>query len=62
MFEPKTKMLVFINNNRILVKLFQNNNIIFNEKFQKTILFWVLVFNFMYMVSVYPTNRTFVLS
>ena len=23
-----------------------------------TILFWVLVFNFMYLVSVYPANRT----
>ena len=23
-----------------------------------TILFWVLVFRFMYLVSVYPTNRT----
>ena len=23
-----------------------------------TLLFWVLVFSFMYLVSVYPTNRT----
>ena len=29
---------------------------IFNENI--TILFWVLVFSFMYLVSVYPTNRT----
>ena len=31
---------------------------IFNENI--TILFWVLVFSFMYLVSVYPTNRTLI--
>ena len=35
----------------------------FYEKFQKiTILFWVLVFSFMYLVSVYPTNRIYIYS
>ena len=30
------------------------------EKFPKiTILFWVLVFSFVYLVSVYPTNRIY---
>ena len=29
---------------------------------EKKILFWDLVFSFMYLVSVYPTNRTLVFS
>ena len=38
----------------------QNNNIIFLWKIPKIpISSWVLVFSFMYLVSVYPTNRTF---
>ena len=46
--------------NQTLLKLFQksqNNNIIFYEKQQKI---WNLVFSFMYLVSVYPTDRTLV--
>ena len=31
---------------------------IVSNKAKITILFWVLVFSFMYLVSVYPTNRT----
>ena len=61
----KLKCWVFVNNKRFLFKLFQkkakitilffmknsnNNNIILG--------LWVLVFSFMYLVSVYPTNRT----
>ena len=33
---------------------------IVSKKAKITILFWVLVFSFMYLVSVYPTNRTIV--
>ena len=58
----KLTCLVYVNNNRILVKSFQNNVKIkqynFFRKIPKiTILFCVLVFRFMYLVSVYPTNR-----
>ena len=56
-------LIFFINNNRILVKLFQKKakqQYFFYEKIQTiTILFWVLVFSFMYLVSVYPTYKSF---
>ena len=32
---------------------------IVSKKAKITISFWVLVFSFMYLVSVYPTNRTY---
>ena len=54
-------MLIFYSQqsyfSQIVSKKSQNNNIIFYKKMPKiTILFWV--FSFMYLVSVYPRNRT----
>ena len=57
------KRWVFINNNHILVKLFQKKAkipIYFFMKNSKNNNI-MLDFTFMYLVSVYPTNRTIVL-
>ena len=60
----KLKCWCFINNNHILVKLFQKKpkqQYYFLWKIPEiTILFWVLDFSFMYLVSVYLTNRTII--
>ena len=55
----KTKTADYFVNTGILVKLFQKKpTSFFVKNSQITILFWVLVFSFMYLVLVYPMKRT----
>ena len=60
--KPKTKMLSFYKQQSYFshcLKKSQNINIIFLWKIHKiTILFWVLVFSFMYLVSVDAKDRS----
>ena len=57
--KTKTKCRVFTNNSLILVKLFKKKPKYFLWKNPKiTILFWVLVFSFTYLVLVYPMDST----
>ena len=53
--KTKTKLLSFYKQQSYFSQIVSKKNR--NNKIPK-ILFWVLVFSFMYLVSVYPTNRT----
>ena len=51
--KQKLKLLIFSKKAKITI------HIIFSKKIQKiTILFWVLVFSFTYLVLVYPMDST----
>ena len=58
----KLKCWVFTNNSLILVKLFKKKpkylHIFLWKNTKITILFWVLVFSFTYLVLVYPMDST----
>ena len=60
----KLKPLIFFVNTRISVIFFQKKSkqqYYFSRKIQTiTKLFWILVFSFMYLVSVDPTDRSLV--
>ena len=60
--KTKTKCWLFTNNSLILVKLFKEKpkyyHIFLWKNPKITILFWVLVFSFTYLVLVYPMDST----